>query len=134
MRLNHFKFLLVALLALLQCLAPLIHGHLGGHADAHEGIGEFYAHFHADEFNTALASASDTPAFTAASDETPAIGVSQEFRQDNFLLPILGFVVAVFLVAVSRKRPAVFPRVLRTAIRTVFHSRPPATAPPARAA
>lgn len=136
MQSTRLKFPLVAFLALLQCLVPLIHGHLGGQsgAHAHEGPGGVYAHVHADEFNPERLSASGKPALTAASDEAPAIGVSQEFKRDHFVLPILGCIVAIFLVAAFRGRTAVFRRAVRPMFRMVFHSRPPATAPPARAA
>ncbi len=131
-----FKFLLVGLLALLQCLAPLIHGHMLGHDDAaaYEAPGRFYAHIHADEFAPELLSAAAAPAFTLQADESPAIGVSQEFKQDNFLLPILGFFVALFLLAATRPQAFLAPRLFRPLVRAVPYRRPPATAPPVPAA
>lgn len=128
--------MLVALLAMLQCLAPLIHGHILGHDGeaAHKVPARFYAHIHADEFAPELPGTSAMPAFTTSADESPAIGVSQEFKQDHFLLPVLGFLVAVLLLAATWGRGCVLPRKPCPAIRTTLHSRPPATAPPVRAA
>jgi hypothetical protein len=133
---NRFKFPLVVLIALLQCLAPLIHAHVLGHDDAaaYDAPGRFHAHIHADEFAPALLSAPAAPAFTSQGDESPAIGVSQEFKQDHFLLPILGLMVAVFLLAAACPQALVFPRIVRSAARAASYRRPPATAPPARAA
>lgn len=130
MHLSRLKFLMVALLALLQCVLPLIHGH----ADAREAPGTHHVHFHADEFSPELPSASATPEFTMPGERSPAIGVSQEFKRDSFLLPIIGFIVAVFVAAALASRHVFFPRTRSTLIATRLRTRPPATAPPFLAA
>ena len=128
MQFSRFKFLVIAFVALLQCFVPLIHAH------AHDAGGQNHVHFHADAFSPQLLTAAATPEFTAPADASPAIGVSQEFKRDGFLLPVLGLMVVMFLAAAGVTRVAFPPRKQHVVLRTPFHGRPPATAPPKRAA
>lgn len=129
MVLPRIKFLVVVFVALLQCFAPLIHAH----AHAHEVPGNYHVHFHAPELDAA-SEPSATPEATVPDSTSAAIGVSQEFKRDFFLLPILGLIVVAFLLTavVSRHVPSL--RRQPTANRTLPHSHPPATAPPIQGA
>jgi len=128
MHLKRLKFLVVALVALLQCALPLIHAH------AHETPGTHHVHIHGDELGAAVPAPAATPEIKVPATASPAIGVSQEFKRDTSLLPVIGFLVAVFLAAAFIGRTVLFPRKQRAALAAPLHSRPPATAPPARAA
>jgi small neutral amino acid transporter SnatA (MarC family) len=125
-----FKFLVVAFVALLQCFAPLIHAH----AHAHGVPGDHHVHIHASELDALAPAPSATPEATVPDSTSTAIGVSQEFKRDFILLPVLGLIVVAFLLAavVSRRIPS--PHRHCAVKRTLPHSRPPATAPPVWAA
>lgn len=78
---NRNTFVLIVLLALLQCFAPLLHAHtLGG---GHDGGVHLYdvAELHSGGFDSG-----NTPVFSAHGDESPAIGMAQEYRQDGAML------------------------------------------------
>ena len=128
MFLSRIKFIVVACVALLQCFVPLIHAH------AHEVPGKYHVHIHADELDTAQRAPGAMPEMNAPDSASMAIGVSQEFKRDFFLLPILGLIVVVFLLAAVVGRH-VFSRRLSCAAKGISaHSRPPATAPPVQGA
>lgn len=128
MRFLRIRFIIVACIALLQCFAPLIHAH------AHEVPGEAHVHIHADELDIPAQAPGATPRIKAPDSTSTAIGVSQEFKRDFFLLPILGLIVVAFLLAdvVSRHVPSL--RRQPAPKRTLPHSHPPATAPPIQGA
>jgi hypothetical protein len=130
MVLPRIKFLVVALVALLQCFAPLIHAH----AHAHEVPGNYHVHFHAPELDAGASEPSATPEATVPDSTSAAIGVSQEFKRDFVLLPILGLIVVAFLLAAVVRRHTPSLRRQRAAKRTLLHSHPPATAPPVQGA
>lgn len=124
---NSLKFLVVAFVALLQCCLPLIHGH----AHAHEMPGPHHVHIHGDGLG--MAGSAAMPEIKAPGDYSPAIGVSEEFKRDFFLLPVPGIIAILFLAAAGQSRRALQPRDAHGCVATPLHGRPPATAPPARA-
>lgn len=69
-------FFLIALLALLQCMAPLLHAHAFGVGQG-EGV-----HLH----DVIAAYPGDFDSVQAICEEAPAIGMAQEHRQDGALL------------------------------------------------
>lgn len=121
------RILLVAFIALLQCFVPLIHAH------AHE-MGPSHIHSHVFEPNAGKHAHSASSEIKASTSTSAAIGVSSEYKRERFLLPIIGAIAAVFLAAVATKRRIYFSPARRPAVRSLFHNRPPATAPPVLAA
>ena len=112
------KFLLVALLACLQCVAPLIHAHTNGLQDHHdtyitvqETDDAAYAH-----------------AFEADHDHGQAIGVAKEFKRD-YILPF--FDVARFSVYAPPPQIVLLAPDLWRSVTVPFprFTRPPARAP-----
>ena len=73
------KFVLLLLLALLQCFAPLLHAHT--HAHTH-GLSEASG-VHIDGVDEMFAADSGTPVLTAERENSPAIAMAQEYRQDS---------------------------------------------------
>lgn len=75
------RFLVLFLLALLQCFAPLLHAH------AHGISVEGKVHIHGEGEVPVLASPIHEhpalPSFMADHDEAPVIAMAQEFRQDS---------------------------------------------------
>jgi len=69
------KFVLLLLLALLQCFAPLLHAHTHG-LSVGSGV-------HIDGVDELFAADSSKPAFMAERDDAPVIAMAQEYRQDN---------------------------------------------------
>lgn len=75
------RFLVLILLSLLQCFAPLLHAHahgvsVTGKVHLHgEGEARLPAHDHPE-----------LPSFTADRDEAPVIAMAQEFRHDNAMV------------------------------------------------
>lgn len=69
------KFVLLLLLALLQCFAPLLHAHAHGSAVV-SGV-------HIDGMDELHAADSGTPVLTAERENSPAIAMAQEYRQDS---------------------------------------------------
>lgn len=123
------KFVLIILLALLQCFAPLLHAHTHGSSVA-SGV-------HIDGMGELAIADSGQPAFTAErGHDAPAITMAQEYRQDSSIaLPDGDLAVlaapALSLFAVSFRTPF-----LAASIATSFpggpllHSRPFSQAPP----
>jgi len=72
------KFVLILLLALLQCFAPLLHAHTHGSSVA-SGV-------HIDGVDELAVADSSKPAFTAERGESaPAIAMAQEYRQNRII-------------------------------------------------
>lgn len=94
------KFILLMLLALLQCFAPLLHAHTHG-LSAASGV-------HIDGVNELLVADSGKPAFMVDREEAPAIAMAQEYRQDG-------------AIALSdAEQPALITRFFATFIRLPF--------------
>jgi hypothetical protein len=123
---RRIKVVIVACIALLQCLVPLIHAH------AHE-VGKYHVHIHVDELN-ASAEPGGMSTIKAPDGESAAIGVTQEFKRDFFWLPILGALVLLFLLSVLPGRYILPALRSRPSNPSSPHHRPPATAPPVRSA
>lgn len=125
---NRNKFVLLLLLALLQCFAPLLHAHAHGSS--------VVAGVHIDGVGDLLVADSGKPAFMEERVEAPAITMAQEYRKDSTIAlpdvdqPVLAAPVSS-LTAVSF--PAPF---LAASFVTLFpggelvHSRPFSQAPP----
>lgn len=129
---SRLKFLVVALVALLQCFAPLIHGH----ANAHELDGVSHVHLHGDVVEVIEQVPGATPAVDKAHDHTPAIGVAKEFKRDGFFTLLIQAVLigsALILLAVAA-RAGFHSRGHRREPKASPHAHPPATAPPGGAA
>lgn len=75
------KFLVVALVAGLQCFAPVIHAH----AHEHESPANHDIHFHGDETGVVAGAAPDVQVIGVARQHGPAIGVAKEYKRDNTL-------------------------------------------------
>jgi hypothetical protein len=75
------RFIVLILLALLQCFAPLLHAH------AHGISVEGKVHMHGEGEAPVLASSiheySGLPSFVADRDESPVIAMAQEYRHDS---------------------------------------------------
>ncbi|BCB27115.1 hypothetical protein SKTS_20010 [Sulfurimicrobium lacus] len=69
------KFVLLLLLALLQCFAPLLHAHTHGIGGA-SGV-------HLDGVDELVVADSGKPAFMADRSDAPAIAMVQEYRQNR---------------------------------------------------
>lgn len=69
------KFVLLLMLALLQCFAPLLHAHTHGIGGA-SGV-------HLDGVSELLVADSGKPAFEADRSDAPAIAMVQEYRQNR---------------------------------------------------
>lgn len=120
------KFVLLLLLALLQCFAPLLHAHTHGSSVA--------GGLHIDGVGELVVADSGKSAFMAERVEAPAISMAQEYRKDSVIAlpdddqPALAVPV---LSAVSFQGPF-----LAASIVTSFpggplvHSRPFSQAPP----
>lgn len=67
------KFVLLLLLVLLQCFAPLLHAHTHGLSVA-SGV-------HIDGVDELLSASSGIPAFKAERNDGPAIAMEQEYRR-----------------------------------------------------
>jgi hypothetical protein len=128
MRARSLKVFILALVTFLQCLSPLIHAH------AREASATGHAHFHLDDLALADHASAAGVVIAPAGHHSAAIGVSQEFKRDFPLLPVVVFVALLFFAAGAPRRV----RPLRTErsgfVAAPLHSRPPATAPPVRAA
>lgn len=74
---SRIKFVLLLLLALLQCFAPLLHAHTHGLSVA-SGV-------HLDEVDELAVADSSKPLFTAERGEAPAIAMAQEYRQNRII-------------------------------------------------
>jgi len=123
------KFVLILLLALLQCFAPLLHAHT--HASfATNGV-------HIDGMDELAVADSGKPAFTEeGGHDAPAITMAQEYRQDGTIaLPDVDLAV---LAAPALSLSTVFFRMpfLAVSLATLLpggplvHSRPFSQAPP----
>lgn len=75
------RFVLLILLTLLQCFAPLLHAHAFG--VGHSGGVHL---FDAAERHSAGLDAAHTQVLSVYGDESPAIGMAQEYRQDSAML------------------------------------------------
>ena len=121
------KMLIVTCIALLQCLVPLIHAH------AHEVAGMQHVHIHLEGLGAGAQPAANQ-AIQASDVESAAIGVTQEFKRDHFLLPILGAAVAIILLVALVSRSTLPPFRAWRGNPSPLYCRPPATAPPAQTA
>ena len=87
------KFLVVLLVASLQCFAPLIHAHTHGVPANHD------IHMHGDEAGMIVDGAPSFHVVGAEQHHGPAIGVAKEFKRDytlpSFDVPALGRLVAL---------------------------------------
>lgn len=125
---NRKKFVLLLLLALLQCFAPLLHAHAHGSSLA-SGV-------HIDGVDEQVAVDSGKSVFMPERNNTPAIAMAQEYRQDGTIAltdadqPVLAAPVFSFS-SISPPLPS-----LATAVVTAFpggplvYSRPFSQAPP----
>ena len=75
------SFVLIILLTLLQCFAPLLHAHTLG-----VGQGGGVHLYEVAEFHSASFDAAHSHVLSAHGDESPAIGMAQEYRQDSAML------------------------------------------------
>jgi len=123
------NFVLILLLALLQCFAPLLHAHTHGSSVA-SGV-------HIDGVDELAIVDFNKPAFTAErGDGAPAIAMAQEYRQDSAIA--LPDADQAILAAPALSLNTVFFRVpfLAASIDSSFpggplvHSRPFSQAPP----
>lgn len=125
------KFVLLLLLALLQCFAPLLHAHAHAH-----GIGGASG-MHLDGVDELLVAVSGKPAFLADRNDAPAIAMVQEYRQNRAIS--LHGVDQPVLAASALSVSTVFFQLpfLATSVVTAlpggapFYSRPFSQAPPA---
>ena len=117
------KFLVVTLIAGLQCFAPLIHAHTRGVPADHD------IHFHGDETGVVAGAAPDVQVIGVAQQHGPAIGVAKEYKRDNTLpsfdTPLLSRFVA--LPQTFSLHPDVWRLFLAPGVR---FTRPSAQAPP----
>lgn len=113
------RFVLLLLLTLLQCFAPLLHAHtLGLGQDG--GV----AHLHeVDDLHADVLGGDHTVLEHAHATESPAIGIAQEYREDHVL-------------ALNDAEPAVpassfqFPLLFRQPLLEVFNAAPPGVSRP----
>jgi hypothetical protein len=107
------SFVLILLLTLLQCFAPLLHAHTFGDAQG-SGVHLYdVAELHSGELD-----GGHTHALSAhAGDESPAIGMVQEYRQDS----------AMALSDAEQPLPPLFPQVSSRSERFLicFHAASP---------
>jgi hypothetical protein len=119
------KYFLVLLLALLQCLMPLLHAHAGGlHVSSH-------VHMHIEGIN--LHHPAQAPEFTVDLSELPVVCAASEFKRDS-----VGEEVAAPVIAPAwRFPPAPAPILLAHSFSPVlgeaslYSGPPPSQAPPA---
>ena len=74
------KFLVLTLVACLQCFAPLIHAHTHGVPASHD------IHFHGDETGFVAGPVSNVQVIGVAQQHGPAIGVAKEYKR-GYMLP-----------------------------------------------
>ncbi len=120
---RHKSFLLVWLLALLQCFVPLLHAHAGGLN------GDVEAHIHLDELH--VGALHDFAELHVDHSESPAVSAPSEFRRDQFFSGD-DLVVAVDTISQQPATPAaVRLHLVSLSYFPVFHRlNPPAQAPP----
>lgn len=75
------SFVLILLLTLLQCFAPLLHAHTFG-----VGQGGGVHLYDVVELHSGGLDAGHTQVLDAHGDESPAIGMAQEYRQDSAMV------------------------------------------------
>lgn len=123
------RILLIACIALLQCLVPLIHAH------AHEvDHGPQHVHLHLFDLD-AGAQAPHTASESKVSASLPGtVSVVGECKHELPFEPVLVASAMAFPALAHEGLRPVFPPTRHTPARGRFHSRPPATAPPRLAA
>ncbi|MDP2782962.1 MAG: hypothetical protein Q8O38_00010 [Sulfurimicrobium sp.] len=75
------RFLVLILLALLQCFAPLLHAHT--HGISVEGKVHMHGEGEAPVLASPIREYSGLPSFVADRDESPVIAMAQEYRHDS---------------------------------------------------
>lgn len=125
------RFPLLALLALLQCFAPLLHAHA---PDVHGAPAVAGVHLHdLDAWHAVDAAVSDAPAFVADHGHGQVIAMVREFRQDGVMAladdgqPGAPAGIPVAVAAVSR---VLFPLPVSPPGCVSSHTRPYPQAPP----
>ncbi len=127
MIINRIKTLLIACIALLQCLLPLVHAH------AHEaGHDPQHAHMHLHVFNldTGAREIHSESELKASTGIPGTVGVASEYKRELSLLPIVAANGVIFPVAARQGWRPIFPPVQHPHARNPCRTRPPATAPP----
>lgn len=124
---NWKQLSLLAVLAFLQCFAPLLHAHADG-VSATYGV-----HFHLLDSLTADEAALGQPVVKSSKEDYPAIGMAQEYKKDK------DFLVLQSPVPLIARFPVTFPQesrclplsaCLSPASSAVSYFLPPANAPP----
>lgn len=126
MLIRQIRLILFLALALLQCVAPLIHGHISGpDADGvHLHVGTAH-HLDAHHAGTEI---------QAADDHGAAIGVAATYKRDFVLLPGLAALGLLLILLTALLTACRNPLVRWRSPAPAPHSRPYANAPPVPAA
>lgn len=119
------KYFLVLLLALLQCLMPLLHAHAGGlHASSH-----VHVHFE----GISLHPPAQVPEFSVDLSEMPAVCAASEFKRDPMGEEVVASVAAAAwrIIPLPQQVVLSLPSSPVPGQTSIYSGPPPSQAPPA---